>query len=50
MIFGTTAWIRCHTGTEETSYYIQMKLHNKIMSTIKAMISRKLVISISLTM
>ena len=37
-------------GTKETNHNIQMKLHNKLMSTFKTRRSRKLVISISLTM
>ena len=50
MIFGTTARIQLHTGTKEKSHNIQMKLHNKVMSTFKTRRSRKLMISISLTM
>ena len=50
MIFGTTAEIRLHTGTKEKSHNIQMKLHNKVISTFKTRRSRKLMISISLTM
>ena len=50
MSFGTTAQIQLHTGTKETSHNIQMKLHNKVMSTFKTRRSRKLMISISLTM
>ena len=50
MIFSTTAWIQWLIGTKETNYNIEMKLHNKFMSTFKGKRSRKLVISISLTM
>ena len=50
MSFGTTARIQLHTGTKETSHNIQMKLHNKVMLTFKTRRSRKLMISISLTM
>ena len=50
MIIGTTAWIWWHTGTKETTHIIQMKLHNKIMSTLETKGSRQIVISTSLTM
>ena len=50
MIFGTTAWTQWLIGTKETNHNIQMKLHNKLMSTFKTRRSRKLVISIALTM
>ena len=50
MIFGTNAQIRLHTGIKETSHNIQMKLHKKVMSIFKTRRSRKLMISISLTM
>ena len=50
MIFSTTAGIRWQLGTKVTSHNIQMKLHNKIMSTFKTRRSRELVIFISLTM
>ena len=49
-VFNITAWIWWHTGTKEASHNLQMKLHIKVMLTFKTRRSRKLVISIALTM
>ena len=42
MIFSTTAWIQWLIGTKEANHNIEMKLHNKFMSTFKTRRSRKL--------